>query len=157
MKKRILVDVDGVLNFDDTNQYSIDTTVIIGDREYLLRLDPRHGQWLLELAEETDSELWWATTWLELANEHIGPKIGLPELPYVNFGRKKYSQSVGDWKGTGVAEKVKDPFLWFDDDFTIPSVLQHFDVPKHTVRLVHERTGLSRADIDFARKWLLDL
>lgn len=154
---KILIDVDGVLNFDRSNDYSFDSEATIDGVTYPLRLDKRHGQWLLELAEDTKSDLMWATTWLELANIHIGPKIGLPELPYVDFGHRRYSQSSASWKGFGVIESIDDPFIWFDDDFDIPYILDGELEQKYRLHLVHGHCGLSREDIDFAYKWLSDL
>lgn len=48
-----------------------------------VRLFPEHGEWLRELSARY--ELVWATTWEHLANEHLGPLLGLPELPVVEF------------------------------------------------------------------------
>lgn len=157
-KNRIYIDVDGVLNFDKKTQYSFDFKVPWDGFSLHIRMDSRHGKWLLDLAEETNSELWWATTWMDSANTDIGPKIGLPKLPVIYFGDRGFSQSSASWKGNGVGKDHNDiPFVWFDDDFDIPLVLRHWKMPKHTVRLVHGPSGLTEADIDFARKWLLDL
>ncbi len=46
-------------------------------------LNPSHGPALLALG----FELCWATTWTAEANRWIGPVLGLPELPYVDFDR----------------------------------------------------------------------
>ena len=48
-------------------------------------LNPEHGAQLLALAEETGLELAWATTWQHEANDRIGPVLGLPALPVVEF------------------------------------------------------------------------
>jgi hypothetical protein len=45
-------------------------------------LNPEHGRALLGLGYE----LCWATTWMSDANTWIGPVLGLPELPFVEFG-----------------------------------------------------------------------
>jgi HAD domain in Swiss Army Knife RNA repair proteins len=42
-------------------------------RRLTVRLNPRHGRDLLELAERTGAELAWATTWGHRANRVIGP------------------------------------------------------------------------------------
>ncbi|SEB67496.1 hypothetical protein SAMN05216482_0488 [Streptomyces sp. PAN_FS17] len=49
-------------------------------------LNPAHGQALLKLGYE----LCWATTWMADANRWIGPVIGLPELPFVDFGDRLF-------------------------------------------------------------------
>lgn len=157
MKKRIYIDVDGVLNFDDPCEGSIDVPLTIGEKSGIVRLNVNHGPWLLELADSTDSELWWGTSWQDNANEYIAPYIGLPELPVLHFGPLRFSQSNGSWKSNAVLEKFeKDsvPFLWFDDDFTIPRYLARIPESTAIVRLVEGRSGISREDIDFAHKWL---
>lgn len=45
-------------------------------------LNPEHGPALLGLGYE----LCWATTWMAEANRWIAPTLGLPELPFVDFG-----------------------------------------------------------------------
>src|SRR5215218_8278395 len=45
------------------------------------RLDPTDGRRLLGLG----CQLVWATTWMAEANEVISPRLGLPELPVVDF------------------------------------------------------------------------
>lgn len=161
MKKRIYVDVDGVLNFDKKTQYSFTFPAIWDEDGTTLvevMMDSRHGKWLMDLAEETDSELWWATSWLHQANKDIGPKIGLPHLPVMEFGPRRFSQENYAWKSLGLIDNHENvPFLWFDDDWLISVMLRSYPMPKHTVRLVNETTGLTEADIDFAREWLLNL
>jgi hypothetical protein len=45
------------------------------------RLDPADGRRLLGLG----CRLVWATTWMAEANEVISPRLGLPDLPVVDF------------------------------------------------------------------------
>lgn len=45
-------------------------------------LNPEHARHLLQLGYE----LCWATTWMDEANQWITPVLGLPELPFVDFG-----------------------------------------------------------------------
>jgi hypothetical protein len=47
----------------------------------LPRLDPAHGPRLMALP----CEVVWATTWMADANECIAPRLGLPELPVVDW------------------------------------------------------------------------
>ena len=44
-------------------------------------MDRRHGPRLLALG----GELWWATAWMDEANDVFGPLLGLPELPVVDL------------------------------------------------------------------------
>lgn len=159
MKPICYIDVDGVLNkFGEKSEYSFDKHVTFSGNTYRIRLDKRHGQWLLDLAEKTGAELIWATTWMGLANEHIGPEIGLPELPYVDFGSPKWNQSSGAWKALGVINHFdKRPFLWFDDDFTINQILFGAITTEYKVHLVNDRAGLTERDISFAYQWFKNL
>jgi hypothetical protein len=45
------------------------------------RLDPADGRRLLALG----CQLVWATTWMADANDLVAPRLGLPELPVVEF------------------------------------------------------------------------
>ena len=47
-----------------------------------------HGPALLGLGYD----LCWATTWMDTANRWIGPVVGLPELPYVDFGDRLFGE-----------------------------------------------------------------
>lgn len=161
MNKIIYVDVDGVLNFNEKCEGSFDYWVDFDDghKPGYVRLNKNHGPWLLNLAKETDSELIWATSWLDLANIFIGPQIGLPELPVLNFGPMKFSEYNGAWKSRGMAEKSDGrPFLWFDDDFTIAQYLKYdeLDYP-YKVQEIGGRTGITRDDIYQAYTWLSEL
>ncbi|MFD6222128.1 HAD domain-containing protein [Nocardia asteroides] len=82
-------------------------------------LDPAHGPALLALAEYFD--LWWATTWEHDANTHIGPVLGLPELPVVEWISTRRGSSDGTcWK---TAELVRHAagrsWAWVDDEITL--------------------------------------
>lgn len=152
--KYVIVDVDGVLNFDDHNAYSFDVEASLA-AGYSLRMNRKHGKWLLDLAEETDSTLIWGTTWMELANLYIGPQIGLPELPVAKpaSGERRFSEDVFAWKARGVREFVGDnPGVWLDDD---TAMLRPY-MAGTNVRLVtvNWRTGLTAENIDLARKIL---
>lgn len=76
----LYLDIDGVLNplSPDPVQFTEHTIDAL-----TVNLSPEHGAWLKELAE--CYELVWATTWEHHANEHVGPLLGLPELPVVEF------------------------------------------------------------------------
>ena len=78
-KPLLYVDVDGVLNPSSPSDRFLEHEV----EGLTVRLSPEHGEWLKELAERYD--LVWATTWEHLANEHLGPLLGLPKLPVVEF------------------------------------------------------------------------
>lgn len=81
-------------------------------------LNPEHGPRLLELADRFD--LWWATTWEHDANTHIGPEIGLPELPVVEWRSAKHVGAEGTfWKTAQLIQHAAGrPFVWIDDDIS---------------------------------------
>jgi hypothetical protein len=81
----------------------------------VVRLNPEHGERLLRLPVD----LVWATTWEEEANDWIGARIGLPELPYVAWQSVEQRLNAPDgcyWKTQPVADYAAGrPFAWFDD------------------------------------------
>lgn len=88
-------------------------------------LHPEHGAQLLALAAETGLSPVWATTWLSEANRLIGPSIGLPELPVIDFPEDDLQRTAGSaswrlegrWKYPGVAQHAGDlPIAWLDDE-----------------------------------------
>jgi hypothetical protein len=88
-------------------------------------LRPDHGPWLPALAERTGLELAWATTWEHEANRHVGPFIGLPRLPVVEFPDRDpvrgWSPDSG-WKWRAVLQHAAGrPPAWLDDEHDDPA------------------------------------
>lgn len=83
-------------------------------------LNPGHGPALLALADRFT--LVWATTWMGEANSFIGPALGLPALPYVDFGDAADAQARHGglhWKTKPlVAYAAGQAFAWVDDELT---------------------------------------
>ncbi|MFI9756027.1 hypothetical protein [Streptomyces collinus] len=78
-------------------------------------LNPEHGRDLLRL----DYELCWATTWMAEANRWIAPVLGLPELPFVDFGDVLLQDRPDGvhWKTAPLVEYADGrPFAWVDDE-----------------------------------------
>ncbi|MFB6817360.1 hypothetical protein ACFCV8_22710 [Streptomyces sp. NPDC056347] len=78
-------------------------------------LNPKHGQSLLRL----DYELCWATTWMAEANRWIAPVLGLPELPFIDFGDALFRERPDGvhWKTAPLVEYAAGrPFAWVDDE-----------------------------------------
>lgn len=119
-------------------------------------LNPEHGQALLRL----DYELCWATTWMDDANRWIGPVLGLPDLPFVEFGDALFQERPDGvhWKTCPLVDYAGGrPFAWVDDE---QSDLDHAYVTAHhhgpgLLHHVNPRIGLREADFlalaDFAR------
>jgi hypothetical protein len=126
MKPLLLIDVDGPLNpyeaLLETRPpagYSVHVVRPAGFEDGLtVLLNPEHGRALLELADAYD--LVWATTWRADANVWIGPVLGLPELPWVDWPAPHGLSATGPmWKTRRVLEFADGrPFAWVDDELT---------------------------------------
>ena len=128
-------------------------------------LSPEHGPMLLDFAAKHDAELVWATTWMADANKMIGPAIGLPELPFIDY--IDHPGTVKGWKYPATLAFAENrPLIWFDDDFgdllrkphrdafvearraaNLPTRLHHVD----------PRIGLTVLDLNQAGRWLASL
>ncbi|MEU3399387.1 hypothetical protein [Streptomyces filamentosus] len=107
-------------------------------------LNPDHGPALLDLG----LDLVWGTTWEADAKDFIAPVLGLPDLPYVDFGFDLLNDR-GDglhWKTKPLMAYAGDrPFCWIDDEITdrdrvfvtahhpAPTLLHRVD-PRHGLR-----------------------
>ena len=159
-----LLDVDGPLNPyaakptrrpEGYTTHRIRPTGWVERKDLRVWLAPEHGPMLLAWAAEFDVELAWATTWEHDANLFIGPAIGLPELPVVEWGFTAFH-----WKFDGVLKFADGrSVVWFDDDFDhfaeerawfelqrrgVPTLLHHVD----------PRIGLTDLDLGVAGRWL---
>lgn len=118
-------------------------------------LNEEHGRRLLELGRLYD--LVWATTWGAEANTYIGPVLGLPELPVVEWpGEAERPGADGTswpaglfWKTPHLVEHAAGrPFAWVDDELT--AVDRAFVTERHdTHALLHRvdpRLGLREPD-----------
>ncbi|NEA52408.1 hypothetical protein [Streptomyces sp. SID10815] len=117
-------------------------------------LNPAHGPALLALP----FDLVWCTTWACEANEWIGPHIGLPELPVIEWPEDARQQRPGGvfWKTEHVVKWAAGrPFAWIDDDFTDADrefVSASHDGPA-LLHFVSPRLGLLPADFDTLAVW----
>lgn len=133
-------------------------------------LHPGHGELLLRAAEDTGLELVWATTWTHEANAYVGPAIGLPELPVIEFPDRDLHAhrgwlDDGDWKWPSVAEYAAGrPLAWLDDELhdrkAFRTARAAFDqVRASTPTLlcqVDPRHGLRPDDLTAVRAWAAD-
>ncbi|MBA4862492.1 hypothetical protein H1V43_14030 [Streptomyces sp. PSKA54] len=118
-------------------------------------LHPGHGAELRNLSEAYD--LVWATTWMDEANEWIGPHLGLPRLPYVAW-REVFggAQDGTYWKTRDiVAYAAGRPFAWVDDEVTDADrdwVERHH--PADALLLwIDPRTGLTQKHFTALASW----
>jgi hypothetical protein len=153
MRPVLLLDVDGVLDpyftprawakrsgRDGWRRYDTSGPDLLDEDGKPLRLvqylNAGHGALLLEAAAEAGAGLAWATTWNDLANKYVGPKIGLPELPvYPSGGNPKRAAAVLE---AVAAERRR--FAWLDDSHAVIAACQRS--PWGEGVWVHARSGL---------------
>jgi hypothetical protein len=121
-------------------------------------LNPAHGPALLALAGPANAELAWATSWEHRANRQVGPAIGLPPLPVIEF-----PAPAATWKFGPVARFAAGrPLAWFDDDFDLfPEARRQFverraDLPTELIP-VDAHTGLASEHFERLEAWLSGL
>lgn len=160
----LAVDVDGVLNACSRGANPPRGWADTRAMGFRIRYNPAHGARLLDIAEATGAELVWCTTWEGLANEHIGPLVGLPALPFVPLddARReasrglKFSQSpsTGNVKAAAIRAWAGDrPFCWLDDEPDAASELASHPVP-HLVVQPRTNEGLQEHHFRRAAEWL---
>lgn len=96
-------------------------------------------------------ELCWATTWMDDANRWIAPVLGLPELPFVDFGDALFQERPDGvhWKTAALVDYARGrAFAWVDDEQGDPD--QAYVTTHHRGRgLLHHvnpRIGLREGD-----------
>ncbi|MGC5344807.1 hypothetical protein [Streptomyces sp. DT171] len=119
-------------------------------------LAPAHGDELRALSDRY--ELVWATTWKEEANEWIGPRIGLPPLPWIEWPAMHAVRPDGTyWKTRYVVEYAAGrPFAWVDDEITALDrewVAAHHQAGSLLLR-IDPGVGLVRADFVTLAEWV---
>lgn len=151
-----LMDVDGVLNAvnyqpspdqrrEVLNGFAITWTPAITDAIAAL-----HNEGLVEVR--------WLTTWADLANDHIGPALGWPDLKVV---ASPYDASrTAWWKLAYVMDLAVDDQLivWADDDILgdpdARNWLKQEDAGNVFTICPDTRVGLTMEDVDRVAAWL---
>nr|WP_168527532.1 hypothetical protein [Streptomyces sp. RPA4-2]QIY62045.1 hypothetical protein HEP85_10635 [Streptomyces sp. RPA4-2] len=116
----LFLDVDGPLNPYAAQPerrpegYTTIRVTLTPGRPLRVWLHPEHGRALLGLGYD----LCWATTWMDAANRHIGPVIGLPALPYVDFTGALFATRPDGvhWKTERIVTYAVRTFAWVDDE-----------------------------------------
>jgi hypothetical protein len=155
----LYVDVDGVLNPLSPSEPGRFVRHSVGD--LTVRLSSEHGAWLRELAGRY--ELIWATTWEHHANAYVGPLLGLPELPVVEFSAYRRRARDPRFRIIELLESHKwapilrhadgRRFAWIDD--VIPSRIKRQAWPYRGIKLVHvdPREGITRRQVNDLLTW----
>ncbi|MFU8874451.1 HAD domain-containing protein [Micromonospora sp. SL4-19] len=118
------------------------------------RLDPDDGRRLLALG----CQLVWATTWMAEANEVISPRLGLPDLPVVEWpDDDEDPEHRLHWKTEVLTRWAAGrPFVWLDDETTDAG--RRWVAAHHPARALLQRVdpyvGLTEADFSAVRRWL---
>ncbi|GLH98626.1 hypothetical protein Pa4123_39010 [Phytohabitans aurantiacus] len=117
------------------------------------RLDPGDGRRLLVLG----CQLAWATTWMADANDLVAPRLGLPELPVVDFPDDDEPEHGLHWKTPFLTRFAAGrTFVWLDDEITDVDrrwVQAHYQ-GKALLHRVDPLVGLTEADFIRIRQWL---
>ncbi|MBC6463144.1 hypothetical protein HKK72_35710 [Actinomadura sp. HBU206391] len=155
----MLLDVDGVLNpvrrvHRGYRRYRATPHGVT----FKLWLDAAHGRLLRRLIADSGTELVWASYWCAYANEWIGPRIGLPQLPFVPIPDRPAGSglSLGAWKARHVALWAgKRPFVWFEDEPDVTDCLMtEQNIGEHLLVPVDPLVGLTEDHVEQARAWL---
>ncbi|WP_063762964.1 hypothetical protein [Streptomyces rimosus] len=112
-------------------------------------LNPAHGPALLSLG----FELCWASAWMDDANRWIGPVLGLPPLPFVDFGEALMRERPDGihWKSAPlVAHAGGRPFAWVDDEQTDADDAHITAAHRAGALLHHVNPRIGLRDEDFA-------
>ena len=162
LRPLLLLDVDGPLNpYANSNNQLRKGKVfhpykLLGFKVWLSRW---HGEELMKLTDVFD--LVWATTWEHDANSLIGPRVGLPELPVIEFTKHMPAQPPEPglhWKTAVITAYVlahKRAFAWVDDEVGVRDGV-HFAQwcrgPFLTLK-VDPITGLTEKHFTELREW----
>lgn len=161
-KPLLLIDVDGPLNPWAASNNSLrkgkkfTCHKLLGFKVWLTRW---HGEELLKLTDVFD--LVWATTWEHDANSLIGPRIGLPDLPVIEFNKHLPSQPPEPglhWKTSVInAYSIahERPFAWVDDEVGVKDGVHFAQWGRHSFLTlqIDPATGLTEDHFVELRTW----
>ncbi|MFD9463036.1 HAD domain-containing protein [Streptomyces sp. NPDC060027] len=104
-------------------------------------------------------DLVWASTWMDEANESVGPRIGLPRLPVVEWPEDSPDDGPRGlhWKTRTLVEWAdRQPFIWVDDE--IGAVDRLWVAAQHQgpslLHRVDPAEGLKDDDFSVLTDWL---
>jgi len=163
----LAVDVDGVLNRMSRTALEPGerlAQVTVPQGTFPIRYRPAMGVKLALLATETGAELTWCTTWEQLANTHISPLLGFPELPWVPMAPGRVGLRFGDDRPVGEIKAralavyaAGRPWAWFDDDAEPFDLTAARPWSPGSLFRVDDRVGLTDEHLAKARDYLMSL
>ncbi|HEX6685500.1 MAG TPA: HAD domain-containing protein [Candidatus Limnocylindrales bacterium] len=118
-------------------------------------LDPEHSRRLAALP----CDLIWATGWMAEANEVLAPRLGLPQLPVVDWPHDEDDDDDSGlhWKTRRLVEWAAGRgFVWVDDEITDADRIW-VEANHHAPALLHRvdpRRGLTDSDYWTISRWL---
>lgn len=119
----------------------------------LAGLNAEHGRRLAALP----CDLVWATTWMAEANEVLAPRLGLPQLPIVDWPDDEDDNGRLHWKTSRLVEWAAGRrFVWVDDEIAHADrtwVATNYSAPALLHR-VDPRCGVTDADYRAIAHWL---
>jgi hypothetical protein len=161
-KAALLLDVDGPLNAYTARDRSMEgrtihqATTSTGET-FPVRMRASDGPDLLN----TGCELIWATTWEDDANKAIGPLIGLPNLPVIDWiDRDHWNPERLYWKTKRIVSWMNEnrpgiPFLWLDDEVTKRDrvFIEENCAEGSGILLITPRYGLEEGHFERIEEW----
>lgn len=161
-KPFLLIDVDGPLNPWAASNRSLKKGKVFHLHKllgYPVWLNRWHGEELLKLTDVYD--LVWCTTWEHDANTLIGSRIGLPELPVIEFKKHLPSEPPEPglhWKTAVIAAYALAhgrPFAWVDDEVRARDGIFFAQWCSHPflTLAIDAATGLTSEHFEELRRW----
>jgi Swiss Army Knife RNA repair-like protein len=110
----LLLDIDGVLCPLGPGPGELMRTLVVPPHDIPVTYSEKLSVRLDRLSESF--ELVWATAWVQDANRTLGPELGLPPLPVIDFTGWS-ALRIPTWKLPAVKRFVADRSVaWVDDD-----------------------------------------
>ncbi|MFD4261831.1 HAD domain-containing protein [Streptomyces sp. NPDC058534] len=151
----LFLDVDGPLIPFGTPTGRPQGAAVDTGNPLLTRLVPGIGTRLLALG----CDLVWASTWMSEANDVVGPRVGLPTLPVVQWPDAEGEEGPQGlhWKTRALVEWAGGrPFVWVDDE--IGGIDRQWVAACHPgpalLHRVDPAEGLTEVDLATLARWL---
>jgi hypothetical protein len=110
---------------------------------------------------ETGCEIIWATAWEDEANDWIGPHIGLPKLPHIDWiDKNHWNIEKLHWKTKRIVQWMAEnrpgiPFIWIDDEVTRRDRdwIEEFCPEGSGILLISPKYGLEEGHFERIEEW----
>jgi hypothetical protein len=110
---------------------------------------------------ELGCEIIWATAWEDEANDWIGPHIGLPKLPHIDWiDKNHWNIEKLHWKTKRIVQWMAEnrpgiPFIWIDDEVTRRDRdwIEEFCPEGSGILLISPKYGLEEGHFERIEEW----